>query len=542
MPYPLLHPSDTRPRPLSLSSTEFGREFRESEYVEFKSGIGTGQVESSAVAFMNTRGGLIFVGVTDNGEVRGRTLDAGTQDDIHQRMRTIVTGSRYAIEPLDVDGIEVTVVRVWPLEEGFAQLANGRVLTRNGTRDDPLLGNALARFIGERAGMLSRAERRLTPWAKDDADGELATRLEQAKGWQSWSALQLAERNGLAKEGRLTIAGALFLRRDHHLEIGRSTIELLRFATDDGNDYDLRRTVEGAIDDQLRDAGDFVLELLGFHTAFSGVERVEIPRLPERVVREALVNAVAHRDYSREGSSIVVELRPSALVIRSPGGLPPGVTVDGLREAQVSRNPVVADLLRHYRLAEQRGQGIDLIQDEMRDAMLRPPAFRDHGDRFDVELPLAGTVSIEERAWVRALTTQGRLHAGDQVVLVHATRGERLTNGRVQALLGIGEREARGVLRRLVDAGLLHREGDRGGTSYLLAPDERRRVRAGLSDADVRDVILDLLRDQAVVTNADVRRVANVDRQTALRQLERLLEEGAIVREGERRGTRYRIR
>lgn len=542
MSFPLLHPSDPRPQPLSVSRDAFRDEFVESEHVEFKTGIGKGQLETSAAAFMNREGGLIFIGVTDDGRVQGRNLDAGTQDDVHQRLRTLVGGGRYAVDALDVDGTEVVVVRVWPLEEGFAQTADGRVLVRNGTRDDPLIGNALARFIGERAGMLSRAERRATSWRKDDAEPELAERLEQAKGWQSWTARRLAEQNGLVHDEHLTIAGALFLRHDHHLEIGRTTLEVVRFPADHGHDYDLRRTFAGAVDDQIRAAGDYVLELLGFHTAFSGVERVEIPRLPERVVREALVNAVAHRDYSREGSAIVLELRPSALVVRSPGGLPPGVTVDGLREAQVSRNPVVADLLRFYRLAEQRGQGIDLIQDEMRDAMLQAPSFTDHGDRFDVELPLAGTVSLEERAWVRVLTSQGRLRGGDQVVLVHATRGERLTNARVQQLLGTGERDARSALRRLVDAGLLVREGARGGTTYRLAPDELRRVNAGLSDADVRDVILDLLREQTSVTNADVRRAAKVDRQVALRQLDRLCHEGTIVREGERRGTRYRLR
>jgi ATP-dependent DNA helicase RecG len=541
MAFPLLHPSDPRPRPLSVSKEEFRTEFAENEHVEFKSGIGKGQIESSAAAFMNAEGGLVFVGVADDGRVRGRTLDAGTQDDIHQRLRTLVGAGRNAIDALDVDGTEVVVVRVWPLEEGFAQTSDGRVLLRNGTRDDALIGPALARFIGGRAGMLSRAERRLTPWRKDDAEPALAQRLEAAKGWQSWTGRRLAENNGLARDEYLTLAGALFLRHDHHLEIGRTIIEVVRFPTDDGHDYDLRHRFEGSVDDQIRAAGDYAIELLGFHTAFSGVERIEIPRLPERVVREALVNAVAHRDYSRKGSSIVLELRPSALVVRSPGGLPPGVTIDGLREAQVSRNQVIADLLRYYRLAEQRGQGIDLMQDEMRDAMLQPPNFFDRGDRFDVELPLAGTVSIEERALVRALTIQGRLRGGDQVVLVHATRGERLNNTRVQQLLGTGERDARNALRRLVDAGLLLREGVRGGTTYLLAPEELRRVSAGLSDADVSAVILDLLRDQETVTNADVRRVANVDRQVALRQLEKLRNDGTIVREGERRGTRYRL-
>lgn len=542
MTYPLLHPRASRPPRFALSREEFRQEFREDPYVEFKAGIGKGQLESSAVAFMNTEGGLIFVGVSDHGEPRGRRLDPGTEDDIHQRMRTIGGAGRYEIAALDVEETALTVVRVWALEEGFAQTPDGRVLVRNGTRDDALMGNALARFVGERAGRLSRAERRTTAWTKDDAEPELAQRIAVARGWRSWNGRRLAENHGLAREGRLTVAGALFLRRDHHREVGRTTIEVLRFPTDDGHDYDLRRGFDGSVDEQIRDAGDFVLEVLGFRTAFVGVERIEIPSLPERVVREVLVNAVAHRDYARSGSAIAVELRPSALVVRSPGGLPPGVTVDDLREAQTSRNPTIAELLRHYRLAEQRGQGIDLIQDEMRDAMLLPPRFVDHGDRFDVTLPLAGAVSLEERAWIQALAAREALRSGDRVVLVHATRGERLTNRRVQQLLGIGERNARELLHRLVDAALLRREGQSGGTSYVLAPGEHPLpLDAGRPETDVRAVILDLLSEQTTVSNADVRRTANVDRPTALRHLERLRREGAIVREGERRGTRYRL-
>lgn len=541
MPYPLLHPADPRPYPRTLTADELRIQFREGRHVELKSGIGRGQIESSASAFMNADGGLVIIGVTDDGGIRGRPLDPGTQDDIHQRLRTIVGAAPYEIVALDVDGIEITVVRVWALEEGFAQLPDGRVLMRNGTRDDALMGADLARFIVERAGMLGRVERRTTTWTKDDADPNLGHRVAQARGWQSWSARRLAETHGLARDGRLTVAGALFLRRDHHLELGRTTIEVLRFPTDDGHDYDLRRDFTGPVDDQIRGAGDLTLELLGFHTAFSGVERIEIPSLPERVVRETLVNAVAHRDYARSGTGITVELRPSALVVRSPGGLPPGVTVDGLREAQVSRNPTVAELLRHYRLAEQRGQGIDLIEDEMRDAMLQPPTFVDHGDRFDVRLPLAGTVSIEERAWVRVLTTRDELHGGDQVVLVHAARGERLTNRRVQQLLGTGERGARDALRRLVAAKLLRRDGQRGGTSYVLAPDQHPPTGAEPPAADVRSVVLDLLREHGTVTNADVRAAAGVERPAALRHLEELRREGVIVREGERRGTRYRL-
>lgn len=540
MSFPLFHPRDDRPLPLTLEADRFAAGFEESDYVELKSGLGGKPLQESIVAFANRDGGVVVIGVEPTGRRKGRRLDSGTRDTIHEVVRTI-NGShpRYELHELDVDGVPVTVVQVWELEEGFAQTANGRVLRRRGTRDDALIGEQLGRFVTERAGRRGSAESRSTSWTLDDADADLVRRMETARGWKDWRALRLAERIGLARDDRLTVAGALLLRPDADRELGRAYVEVLRFPSDSGEDHDLRRDFRGALAEQLRAAGDFVLELVGFHTAFRGMERVEIPRLPERVVREVLANAVAHRDYGRSGSSTVVELRPLSLTVRSPGGLPPGVTVDGLRDAQASRNPVLLDALRHFDLAEQRGRGIDLVQDEMQAAMLEAPQFVDRRSRFDVTLSLSSTVTLEERAGIRVLTERGDLRPGDPVALLEATRGGRLTNARVQELVGCTEREARAALARLVQAGLLVRHGHRGSTTYALAPEQERRVSRGLSSADVEALALRVSRERGRVRNADVRDAAGVDRAEALRALDALVARGRLVRTGRGRGTHY---
>lgn len=540
MSFPLLHPSDGRPLTFSMAREEFAREYVETQHVEFKAGTGHRQIHETATAFANHEGGLVFVGVRDDGTIRGRALDPGTTDDLTRELREIGGSPRFALEELDVEGRAVVVVRVWELEEGFAQTSDGRVLRRNGTRDDALYGTELMRFLAERSGRSGSVERRATRWSSEDADPALVDRMERARGWKDWRSRGLADKVGLVRDGCLTTAGALLLRQDPELELGRAYVELVRFPDDDGQDYDLRRDFRGPIDDQLRSCATVVSELIGFHTAFRGVDRIEIPRLPERVVREVLANAVGHRDYARAGSCISVELRPGSLVVRSPGGLPAGVTTDNLREAQFSRNPTLLESLHQYDLAEQRGRGIDLVEDQMRDAMLDRPRFEDVGDRFDVRLSFASTVTLEERAWVRVLTEQGRLRPGDQVVLVAATRGDQLTNARVQSLLACAERPARAALKRLTDAGLLQRHGDRGSTRYVLAPDHERRVSRGLSSDDVLALVLRLVDEQGTVQNADVRHAAGVDRQEALRAFESLVHRGVLERVGERRGTRYR--
>src|SRR5690606_29992138 len=139
--------------------------------------------------------------------------------------------------------------------------------------------------------------------------------------------------------------------------------------------------------------------------------------------REALANAVAHRSYEAQGTAVVVELRPDRVVITSPGGLPEPVTIENMRQAQAARNPTLIDVLRRFRLAEDAGRGIDVIEDEMRAALLDPRRFSEDGGRFvRVELPLRGPITARERVWVQELEASGQLEPGDRLLLVHAAR------------------------------------------------------------------------------------------------------------------------
>jgi ATP-dependent DNA helicase RecG len=514
--------------------------YEESAFVEFKTGVGTKTVAESAVALANQEGGLVFFGVRDDGVLTGKQAGASLEDKIHDAMRTVEGRPRYDVFRLDVDGYALPVLAVWPLEEGVAQTADGRVLVRDGTRDVPLMGNRLVTFITARATRRHLVERQPTDWRVEDADPTLVEHLEHVRGWRDWQDRRLGDRVGFCSDGRLTIAGAMFLRHDPEIRLGRVFTEILRFSDDEALEYDLRREITGTAAEQLLTVEAIVRELVGFEMAFRDARRVEIPRLPARVIRETIANAIAHRSYEQAGSCISVEIRPGLVRVLSPGGLPAGVTVEDLRQAQVSRNPVILEQLRLSDLAEQRGMGIDVIEDQMQAAMLDRPRFVDRGHRFDVELPLHSTVSLDERAWVRVLTEENRLRAGDAVLLVQATRGEELTNARAQDLIGASERHARLALQRLCDAGLLVRRGARGGTTYLLAPDHLERVESGLDDDALDGLIINLTVERGSVTNADVRAAARIDRATALAAFDRLVGAGKLVREGERRGTKYR--
>jgi ATP-dependent DNA helicase RecG len=534
--YPPFHPDGIAPNRLAMSAAEFKRAFPgEGQFIEFKRGTSSEQLQNTAVAFSNADGGVIVVGVGDDGQVLGRAADAGTQDAIHEAVQGARDVGRYSIHALDVDGTGITVVAVARRREGFSQTSAGTVRVRHGTRDDALFGAELVRFANERTS--SRYE--ITPVNAQTGVASPALRRElgAAMSWDRVTAQRLEEAE-LTADGQLTVAGALYLLSDPALVLGKTYLEVLRFDDDHSTEYDRRWELRGPIHHVFRTAVELIDGELGTDLVVLGVQRYELNRLPIVVLREALANALAHRSYEMGGTAVRVELRPTAVIVRSPGGLPEPVTVDNIREANAARNVVVIKVLRALGLAEDAGRGVDVMQDTMIDEMLEPPRFSDSGHEVIVELPIRSAVTPSERAWVHELERRGALRGLDRVALVHAARGAVLTNKALRELLSIDSEAARETLQRLRDEGFLEQRGQRGGASYRLAGSLRPPAGLRLRTEEL-DVVVLKLADSGPIANADVRAATGLDRAEARALLDRLVKDGQLRRTGERRGTKY---
>ncbi len=538
MSYSLFHPKDPRPLPLSLSRAEFAREFpTESEVLEFKTGTGGRPLQASSVAFSNHKGGVIVVGVDDDGDIRGRSLDPGTVDVLHQALAEAHDLGRYELHSLEVGGVGVTVVSIARRQEGFAQTSRGLVLVRRGSRDVALFGADLQRFLNTRSH--SRFEDTTIGIPLEAANDQLMREVSAGFGWQTGSVRSdRLENAGLARDGELTVAGALTLLSESSGYLGKSFIEVLRFPDDETIDYDRRDELRGPAQTLIEQATTRVLDELGTDLVILGIRRFELPRLPPVVVREAVANAVAHRSYELSGTPVRVDLRPASVQIVSPGSFPEPVTEHNIREASAARNLNLIRVLRLLGLAEDAGRGVDVMQDTMQLEMLEQPTFRDLGHAVEVTLPIRSPVAPSERAWIRELEARGTLQGSDRIALVHAARGETLTNGRLRDLLHVDAARAREILQRLRDDGFLEQHGERGGAQYRLARSLRPPAGLRLDEDELADLV-EQLAAQGAVTNGGVRQATGLDRVAALRILERLVAEGRLVRVGERRGARY---
>ena len=542
MVYPPFHPLSTTSPPQAMTRAEVAVAFpTESALVERKKGAGREPLTETVVSFSNTDGGIILIGVSNDGEVVGRELTQGLEDDLHEMIGYVSNPGRYSIHALDVEGTRITVVAVSKRSDGFAQTSDGRVLVRLGTRDQALFGPDLQQFLNARS--LERFESTDTQIPMEQASKALVKRVADAFGWSGSASFpeRLKECGLAAHVGSgytLTVAGALHLLPKPEETLGKTYIEVLRYRDGDEN-YDRRIQIGGPLREQVERTTQLISDEVGNEVVVLGVHRHELPRLPRRVLREAIANAVAHRSYELDGVAIRVEIRPDAVVITSPGTLPEPVTIENIRDQASARNANVIRVLRVFNLAEELGLGVDVMQDTMRDELLDPPIFSDTGSAVRVRLPVRSAVAPSERAWVREVQQRGLIESSDRILLVHAARGEVLTNALARELLRVDKDQARTALQRLRDTGFLVQRGERGGAIYVLDRSLEPPAGLRLGPDELEDLVIEMARERPLA-NADVRERTGLDRTQTLELLAKLVQEGRLERSGVRRGTRYR--
>ena len=163
--------------------------------------------------------------------------------------------------------------------------------------------------------------------------------------------------------------------------------------------YGRREEFIGPLPQIIDRAWRVIWEEMDKRSVVQGLKRVEQTEYPASAVREALVNAVAHRDYRLSGRSIEIRMYTDRLEITSPGGLPAHITLDNIVEEHYSRNPRIVNGLFQWGYIEELGLGIDrMFEDMLRDGH-QPPRFEAKPHRFSVILSNARDAARAAQTW-----------------------------------------------------------------------------------------------------------------------------------------------
>ena len=300
------------------------------------------------------------------------------------------------------------------------------------------------------------------------------------------------------------------------------------------------RKFEGPIPYMVEAAVNYVMASIRKSSLIEGLLRRDIPEYPEEAVREAVVNAVAHRDYSPyvRGSYIQLRLFADRLEVQSPGGLYGSVTEETLEEEQSTRNRILMRLMEDAHLVENRGSGIRAMIDAMRRLNLEPPRFQDRHTAFLVTFRNHTLMGPDAIAWLNRFANRP-LADRQRLALVYLRYNDQLTNSDYQRLNHVDSVTAGRDLRGLVQFGLVEQHSTRRWTYYTLsAATEMAAVAEPLSD---EERILAYLRDHGSINNTECRDLLRTDARRVNYVLQKMLTEGVLQRQGERRWARYTL-
>ena len=535
----------------------------EGQFVEFKSAWDRGSEPAKRVrlralrdkiadvvaAFANADGGLLLVGVDDDGSVSGHGYserDVAAFFEVPRRRLTPAPDCRTA--RFILDDHEILAFQV-PIAPEAVMIGGNGFPYRVGS----LIVREPQEVINERKQAYRHIgyEQRFCPGATlDDLNLDLAEsflRETPVGGRPVREALRyygLIEPDGL--DWRVTNAALLlFARRPALRWHPRAGLRVFRVA---GTriEYGRQRNVAqiGRADPPLASAIVEVRELARSQIRRSerlrGLFFEDIPEYPEFAWQEALVNAVAHRDYEVRGRETEVWFFEDRLEVSSPGELLPPVTVEALREgraAHVTRNPMLVRMLADAEIMRDEGEGVARVFREMAASLLREPELDSANGLFRMTLfnePVSGKM---RPGWSQLLSTLPISDGQRRLLLIRPTG---FTEHDYQRVNGTGEDEARRSVRDLCAKGIAERQPDAKGAAPTYSVMSALEADARFLEARIPGLRAYFDRGSAL-RNADYRALFEVDRHGALRELRRLVALEVLEAKGTGRGTRYEL-
>lgn len=341
--------------------------------VEFKEQYAS-RINKDIVAFSNTKGGILLLGVSDDGKIVGEKLANKLKAQINDLARNCEPA--ISIKKVSQIGKVISI----EIEEGNEKpYSCSEGYFRRMDAVTQKMNQKEVSLIFREANNLSFESLHCRDMSLNDIS------LKKVRFFlkESETSFKVTKSNlrsflaslGLYQNKKINNAGALMLAQNIKKFIPYSEIILLAFkGKDKRNIYD-RKDVRDDLFTQLNESIAFLKKHLNIRSEIKEFDRRDIYEMPLDALREALVNAIVHRDYSMLGTSIYVEIYDDRVVIVNPGGLPSGITKSNFGKESIRRNLIIADLFHRMGKVERIGSGIRKMRDLMKNADLKEPVF-----------------------------------------------------------------------------------------------------------------------------------------------------------------------
>ena len=540
---------------------------KETMTIEFKSDrkcLPESTLIDAVVGMTNAEGGLLYLGIEDNGMVTG--LHPNHKDPI--RMAATIADNTVPPVSVRIDILDeasqpsVMQIRI-PASNSITATRSGKVLRRRlnvkgEPQSLPLYPYELSAHLAGR-GMLDLSAQPLSDAAIDDLDPAEIKHLRTAiNKWHGETSLLTLTDEDLLKALHLitdisganvpTIAGMLLLGDEARL------LQLLpaaqtAFQVFSGTELRVNRISHKPLLTMMDNCLDLLTAWNPTTELADGLFRIPIPEFNEDAFREALVNAFAHRDYTKLSLTRII-INEEGLTISSPGSFINGVNLKNLLTAEPhGRNPALADALKRIGLAERSGRGIDRI---FAGSIIYGRPWPDYSEsdeetvkvfipRAHPDLPFARILADEREK------TGQPLPINSMLILSLLRTEYNLSSNEISNLTNISAARLRPVLHTLLEHGLIETKGQGKSQSYILSARLYKGSKntstyihqAGIDAVRQPELVLNYIKAQGSISRSETVELLHIAPSAAYRLLTKMLSEKSIQRKGKGRSACY---
>ncbi len=448
---------------------------KEGQYLDRKSArIKPSDIARHIVAFANANGGVLAIGIEDNGEITGfNNKDSKSINDFLNVPFSSCKGRlkvEHEIRKVTIDSKQDSILLLFiePSEDAVIKTSDDKVYLRVGDKSK-LLNHEQVTQLEYDKGERIFEDIIVEDSSIDDVDLQLLQQYKEKLG-TSLSYEEILDARGLLKKGHLTNAGILLFAKHPTKFLPNARLRLLKF---DGTRFETGQRLniikeinyEDAIPKIIQQVKNAItLQLREFqYLDENGVFKV-IPEYPEFAWFEGIVNSLTHRNYSIMGDHIRVSLYDDRLEILSPGKLPNIVTLDNMLNTRYSRNPRIARVLGEFGWVKELNEGVKRIYDEMQMYFLKSPTYSEPNGN-SVLLVLENSITSRQLRTDDKISSMfdqeilGQLNEFETTIIQFLTNNKSITIKTAKNILHKGDTFSRKQLKHLEELDIIEWHG-----------------------------------------------------------------------------------
>lgn len=422
-------------------------------------------------AFANADGGILVIGIEDNGEITGfkASKSKAIEMYIEAPYDFLARLPKYSTERVTVKNLkgeddEILLFITEPSYDSIISLKDESVFLRVNDKSKKQSHSQITQLEYDRGSR--KFEEELVEYSSiEDVNEEVVEEFRQLLG-TTVNTEKLLKARGFLREGKLTVAGLLLFSDNITAYMPSARIRFMRYEgvkAESGTRLNIVKDVafDKALPTAIREARAFIKTQLRDFTFLGRDGRfVTLPEYPEYAWFEGMINAIIHRRYDNQGDHIRIKMFDDRLEIYSPGALPASVTLENIKEERYSRNPKLAAALTQYKWVRESNEGVGRIFQEMKEYFLDEPVYEEPNGSA-VQLTLKNNILARkerETGRVSELVTPelfSKLTEQEELIVRHLYNSGSLTASEAAEIIERTPRTARLRLNSLIEKDLV---------------------------------------------------------------------------------------